>query len=54
VLSTSEGLAVDLATTHHMTPEGFPTFRAAWRPLDDEQRAIVLPYASTEESRYRL
>jgi hypothetical protein len=42
VFSTSEGLAVDLATTHHMTTEGFPTFHAAWEPLDGEQRAIVL------------
>jgi hypothetical protein len=24
VLSTSKGFAVDLATTHHMTAEGFP------------------------------
>ncbi len=34
LLSTSEGLAVDLAATHCMTPEGFPTCRAAWEPLD--------------------
>ena len=37
-----------------MTTGDFPTFHAAWRPLDDEQRAIVLHDASTEESRYRL
>jgi hypothetical protein len=52
--STSKGLAVDLATTHHIDPEDFPTCRAAWKPLDDVQRAIVLHDASTEESRYRL
>ena len=54
VLSTSEGFAVDLAATHYMTPEGFPTFRAAWRPLDGERRAIVLRDPPTEESRYWL
>ena len=30
VLSTSEGLAVDLTTAHHMTTEDFPTSHAAW------------------------
>ena len=37
-----------------MPPEGLPTFRAAWEPLDDERRAVVLHDAATEESRYRL
>jgi hypothetical protein len=37
-----------------MPPEGFPTCRAAWKPLDDERRAIVLHSASTEKSRYRV
>jgi hypothetical protein len=37
-----------------MTPEGFPAFRAAWKTLDDERRAIVLHSASTEKSRYRV
>jgi hypothetical protein len=54
VLSTSEGLAVDLVTTHHMTPEGFPTFLAAWRPLDGERHVVFLHDASTKESRCRL
>src|SRR5687767_9260030 len=31
VLPTSEGVAVGLATAHHMTTERFPTFRTAWR-----------------------
>jgi hypothetical protein len=31
VLPTSEGVAVGLATAHHMTAERFPTFRTAWR-----------------------
>jgi len=48
------GLSTRPGCTHHMTPEGFPTCRAAWRLQDDEQRAIVLHYASTEESRYWL
>ena len=53
VLSTREGLAVDLAATHYMTPEASRPPRRL-EPLDDQQHAIVQHGASTEESRYRL